>query len=102
MYLSEAAGSTALGRDVHLESPLIHLVTINKLLLCAQHCSREGNQGKEASKGKIPTLMNFTFLWEEMDFPGSLVAKESACNVRDLGLIPGMGRSPGGGHGKSL
>ena len=70
MYLSEAAGSTALGRDVHLESPLIHLVTINKLLLCAQHCSREGNQGKEASKGKIPTLMNFTFLWEEMDFPG--------------------------------
>ena len=25
--------------------------------------------------------------------------KESACNVGDLGLIPGLGRSPGGGHG---
>ena len=24
--------------------------------------------------------------------------KESACNVGDLGLIPGLGRSPGGGH----
>ena len=25
--------------------------------------------------------------------------EESACNVGDLGLIPGLGRSPGGGHG---
>ena len=27
---------------------------------------------------------------------------ESACNVGDLGLIPGLGRSPGGGHGNPL
>ena len=26
--------------------------------------------------------------------------KESACNVGDLGLIPGLGRSPGEGNGK--
>ena len=25
--------------------------------------------------------------------------KESACNVGDLGSIPGLGRSPGGGKG---
>ena len=25
--------------------------------------------------------------------------KESACNVGDIGSIPGLGRSPGGGHG---
>ena len=25
--------------------------------------------------------------------------KESACNVGDLGLIPGLGRSPGEGNG---
>ena len=25
--------------------------------------------------------------------------KESACNVRDLGSIPGLGRSPGEGNG---
>ena len=24
---------------------------------------------------------------------------ESACNTGELGLIPGLGRSPGGGHG---
>ena len=26
----------------------------------------------------------------------------NAGNVRDVGLIPGSGRSPGGGHGKPL
>ena len=25
--------------------------------------------------------------------------KQSTCNVEDLGLIPGLERSPGGGHG---
>ena len=30
-------------------------------------------------------------------FPCGSAGKESACNVEDLGLIPGLGRSPGGG-----
>ena len=34
-----------------------------------------------------------------MGFPGSLDSKESACNAGDLGLIPGLGRSPGEGNG---
>jgi len=37
-----------------------------------------------------------------MDFPGGSAGKESACNSGDLGLIPGLGRSPGGGHGNPL
>ena len=32
-------------------------------------------------------------------FPGDLDGKESACNVIDLGSVPRLGRSPGGGHG---
>ena len=32
-----------------------------------------------------------------MGFPGGSDSKESACNVGDLGPIPGLGRSPGGG-----
>ena len=32
-------------------------------------------------------------------FPGSPVHKESAHSVGDLGSVPGLGRSPGGGHG---
>ena len=37
-----------------------------------------------------------------MGFPGGSNGKECACNVRDLGSIPGLGRSPGGGHGNPL
>ena len=29
-------------------------------------------------------------------------SKESSCNVGDLGSTPGLGRSPGGGHGSPL
>ena len=35
-------------------------------------------------------------------FPCGSAGKESACNVGDLGLIPGLGRSPGEGHGYPL
>ena len=30
-------------------------------------------------------------------FPGGSAGKESTCNMGDLGLIPGLGRSPGEG-----
>ena len=35
-------------------------------------------------------------------FPCGLAGKESACNAGDLGLIPGLGRSPGEGKGYPL
>ena len=34
-----------------------------------------------------------------LGFTGGPDGKESSWNVVDLGLIPGLGRSPGGGHG---
>ena len=37
-----------------------------------------------------------------VDFPGSLVGKESACNTGDWGSIPGSGRCPGEGNGNPL
>ena len=37
-----------------------------------------------------------------LGFPGSSDGRESACNVGDLSLIPGLGRCPGGGHGNPL
>ena len=48
--------------------------------------------------------------WRRNSYPlqyswASLVVqtvKESACNVGDLGSVPGLGRSPGGGHGNPL
>ena len=35
-------------------------------------------------------------------FLGGSDDKESACNAGDLGSIPGLGRSPGAGHGNPL
>ena len=37
-----------------------------------------------------------------LGFPGGSGGKESICNGGDLGLIPGLGRAPGGGHGNPL
>ena len=37
-----------------------------------------------------------------LGFRGSSAGKESACDAGDLCLIPGLGRSPGGGHGNPL
>ena len=37
-----------------------------------------------------------------MGFPHSSVGKESACNIGDLGSIPGSERSPGEGNSKPL
>ena len=35
-------------------------------------------------------------------FPDSSASKESTCNAGDLGLIPGLGRSPAEGNGYPL
>ena len=47
-----------------------------------------------------------TFKWEsvifQVGFSCGLAGKESACNARDLGSIPGLGRSPGEGKGYPL
>ena len=37
-----------------------------------------------------------------LGFPGGSAGKESASNVGDLGLFPGLGRSPGEGNGYPL
>ena len=37
-----------------------------------------------------------------MGFPGGSDGKDSACSAGDLGSIPGLGRSPGRGHGNPL
>ena len=47
----------------------------------------------------LHVLTSFIYL---SGFPGSSANKESACNVGDLGLIPGLGRSPGEGEGYPL
>ena len=45
---------------------------------------------------------NFIPSIDHKGFPGGSGSKESACNAGDLGLIPGSGRSSGGGNGNPL
>ena len=39
-------------------------------------------------------LFHILFHYGSFGFPGGSDGKESACNAGDLGLIPGLGRSP--------
>ena len=61
--------------------------------------------GNVGDPGLIPGLGRFHYRRDRvptpvlLGFPGGSDGKESACNVEDLGSIPGLGRSPGGGHG---
>ena len=42
------------------------------------------------------------YVFKERGLPCSSASKESTCNARDPGLIPGLGRSPGEGNGNLL
>ena len=45
----------------------------------------------------------FTLAWTwKQGFPGGASGKEPAYNAGDAGLIPGLGRSPGGGNGNPI
>ena len=44
----------------------------------------------------------YTHTMEYLDCPGGSDGKASVYNARDLGLIPGSGRSPGEGNGNPL
>ena len=46
---------------------------------------------------------NMLFILQDFrGFPGGSDGQEYACNVGDLGLVPGLGRSHGGGNGYPL
>ena len=45
---------------------------------------------------------NIYFCFTTLGFPWGSAGKESACNVGDLGSVPGLGRSPGEGKGYPL
>ena len=54
-----------------------------------------GQRGKTFGEG-IATSLVF------LDFLGGSDGKEPSCSVEELGSIPRLGRSPGGGHGNPL
>ena len=47
----------------------------------------------------VSVLNSYALISLPLGFPGGSEVKASACNAADLGLIPGLGRSPGEGNG---
>ena len=62
--------------------------------VCVCVCVRERERERERETCSIRTQT-----WIHMGFRCDAAGKESACNEGDLGLIPGLGRSPGEGKG---
>ena len=46
--------------------------------------------------------MDSNVLKQELGFPGGSAVENLPANAGDESLIPGLGRSPGGGHGNPL
>ena len=62
-------------------------------------------RGPEASWQRSACKLGLKGGSKKQGFPGGTSGKEPTCNagdLRDVGLIPGSGRSPGGGHGNPL
>ena len=61
------------------------------------------SQGEDVEVGfpSFPLSLNVHNLRFFKSMSGS-DSRESTCNMGDLGLIPELGRSPGGGHGNPL
>ena len=47
-------------------------------------------------------LGHLTMSRDSSELPWCSDGRKSACNVEDLGSIPGLGRAPGEGHGNPL
>ena len=50
----------------------------------------------------LSVYLSIIYLYVSLGLPRWVSSKESACNARDPGSIPGSGRSPGGGNGNTL
>ena len=57
---------------------------------------------KKQKKKKEKPTSTLPFYFRNVGLLGGSAGKESACNVVDLGSIPGLGRSPGEGNGNPL
>ena len=88
---------------------LLHLTINSKSVFCFQHLVyswyRAGSQRKAVSESQLSFAPWIPMPHICMGFPSGSVVKNPPANagdVRDAGLIPGLGRSPGGGHGNPL
>ena len=99
--------SYSLGLSMLLKMAIFHLLWLSSMPLCVYMCVY--------IYVYVHThihVYTYTYIYTHMyththththtGFPGGADGKESTCNAGDLGWIPGLGRSPGGGYGNPL
>ena len=57
---------------------------------------------KRKPKLFVKKYLTYVYMYTYLDFPGGSDSKASVYNAGDLGLIPGLGRSPEEGNGNPL
>ena len=76
-----------------------------QIFLCFLSSQKNHRDNREKISGTLKALASATFVLdygEYVGFPGGSDGKVSACNVGNLGSIPGLGRCPGEGNGNPL
>ena len=77
-----------------------HENSVSFLLPFSRQCWWKSHSHPWEESGRVQASGQISqSLW---GFPGGSDSKESICNLGDPGSIPGLGRSPGGGHGHLL
>jgi len=80
---------------IYLGESARHLGIILQLLSFYVIVFRGGRNGERE-------LVFFMYLFSILGLPWGLSGKEPSVNEGDVSLIPGLGRSPGGGNGNPL
>ena len=86
-------------------SIIIHISPLSWAFLPSPHHTPLGHHrlGSLCCTKTSHQLTMYHYTWYcILGLPWCSDGKESACNTGDLGSVPGLGRSPGGGHGNQL
>ena len=78
---------------------LIHSLALGMELICSITYPSFSNNKKLSHHFKSNILFNNSIWFSVIINTSDSESKESACHVGDLGLTPGLGRSPGEGNG---
>ena len=99
-------GSSSKGLQASLLSVSFQGVTVSRGgrdlgSICCSFCSRDTRNPPNLISKAVFLVYHFETL-QSYHFPGCSDGKVSACDVGDLGSIPGFERSPGEGNGNPL
>ena len=95
-HWKSSVASSFLIRKVGMRKQLLEPLALFSSLFYSCGSQDTGRQHIQSHTGNFPLSLIFR------GFPGGSVVKNPPANAGDMGLIPGSGRSTGGGNGNSL